>query len=205
MTPPIVAVPTDSDTTAHFLACHTLPLGIKMDALHPPHRVVARATCSLLEIGNKHFFITCAHVLNKLRELQTDYPDAQLAAYTTVPRFTELFGFTLVDSESKVLDVALFRGQEDRVEIPNRFFIPYNGSYLADPVIGEPLCIVGYPSENVEVTEGKANLNYMQLILPISSVSDRHLVLADETGQRRFQDFFEPHKKGVGLGGLSGS
>jgi len=111
----------------------------------------------------------------------------------------------LVDSESEILDVAIFRGQEDRVELPERSFIPYNGSYLADPVKGEYVCIVGYPSENVEVTEGRADLNYMQLIFPISSVSDRHIVLADETGKRRFRDFIEPQKMDVDLGGLSGS
>ena len=198
-------VPTDSAETAHFLACHTLPLGIKKDAQHAPHQVVARATCSLLEISKKHFFVTCAHVLDKFQEIQIEHPGAQLAAYTTVPHFTELYGFSLVDSESEILDVAIFRGQEDRVELPERSFIPYNGSYLADPVKGEYVCIVGYPSENVEVTEGRADLNYMQLIFPISSVSDRHIVLADETGQRRFRDFIEPQKMGVDLGGLSGS
>jgi hypothetical protein len=175
------AVSADSPEAAHFLACHTLPLGIKKDAGHPPHSVIARATCSLLEIGNKHFIVTCEHVLTKLQEIQSDYPNAQLTAYTTVPYFTELFGFRLVDSESEILDVAIFRGQEDRIELPERFFIPYFGSYLADPVIGDHVCIVGYPSENVKVVERRADLDYMQLILPISSVSDRHIVLADET------------------------
>ena len=198
-------IATDSAETAHFLACHTLPLGIKRDAQHAPHQVVARATCSLLEISKKHFFVTCAHVLDKLQEIQIEHPNALLAAYTTAPHFTELYGFSLVDSESEILDVAIFRGQGDTVELPERSFIPYNGSYLADPVKGEYVCIVGYPSENVEVTEGRADLNYMQLIFPISSVSDRHIVLADETGQRRFRDFIEPQKMGVDLGGLSGS
>src|ERR1700732_3542156 len=97
-------VPADSPETAHFLACHTLPLGIKKDARHAPYHVIARATCSLVEVDAKHFFITCAHVLDKLQEIQADYPNAQLAAYTTVPKFIELFGFRLVDSESKTLD-----------------------------------------------------------------------------------------------------
>src|SRR5262245_57717555 len=106
---------TDSPRTAHFLACRTLPLGIKKHANDPPHQVIARATFSLLDLWGRHHFVTCAHVLNKLEETQATYPDAQLAAYTTVPRFIELFGFRLIDSESKILDVAIFRGQEDRV------------------------------------------------------------------------------------------
>jgi hypothetical protein len=202
---PLERIPTDSPTTAHFLACHTLPLGIKKDATDRPHQVVARATFSLLEISAKRFFVTCAHVLDKFEEIQVEYPNAQLAAYTTIPHFTELFGFNLVDSESKILDVAIFRGLEDIIELPSRNFIPYKGSYLDDPGVGEYVCIVGYPRENVDVTEHKADLNYTQLILPISSVSDRHVVLADETGERKFHDFFEPENTSIDFGGLSGS
>jgi hypothetical protein len=198
-------LPTDSPETAHFLACHTLPLAIKENAAHRPHHVIARATFSLIEIGEKHFFVTCAHVLEKFQETQAKYPNAQLAAYTTIPFFTELFGFTAIDSELAILDVAVFRGQSDRVDLPGRTFIPYEGSYLANPIIGEYVCIVGYPRDNIEVTAMRAELNYMQLILPISSVSDRHVVLADETGERRFHDFFEPESTSIDLGGLSGS
>src|SRR6266404_8050853 len=166
MKPPFIAVPTNSDVTAHYLACHTLPLGIKEDAQHPPHQVISRATCSLLEIGRKHFFLTCAHVLNKFHEIQEAYPNAQLAAYTAAPHFIELSGFQLIDLESKVLDVAVLRGQEDRIHLPERFFIPFEVSYLVDPTVGEPVCIVGYPGENIEVTKGRAALDYIQIILP---------------------------------------
>jgi hypothetical protein len=124
-----------------------------------------------------------------------------LAAYTTVPYFTELFGFGLVDSDSKILDVAIFQGQEPRVELPGRFFIPYDRSYLSDPAINEPVIIVGYPGEIVEVGPQRADLNYMQIIFPISSVSDRHVVLANESGQRQYRDELFPEQTGVNLGG----
>jgi hypothetical protein len=205
MNPTTNAIPTDSEETAHFLACHTLPLGLKLDAEHKPDQVVNRATFSLVEIGGRHFFITCAHVLEKFAEIQAKYPNAQLAAYTTIPYFMELSGFHLVDSESKILDVAIFRWREDRVELPGRFFIPYAGSYLADPAKNEPVIIVGYPSDIVEVGPWRAELSYMQIIFPVSSVSDRHVVLANENGQRKFRDEFYPEQTGINLGGLSGS
>ena len=198
-------IPVESKETAHFLACHTLPLALKNHANDAPYQAVSRATFSLLEIGGSHFFVTGDHVHEKFQEIQAHSPDAQLTAYTTIPHFTEFSGFRLVDSDSKTLDVAIFRGQEDRVEIPGRFFIPYEGSYLSDPAKNEMVCIVGYASEDVEVGEGGAALNYMQLILPISSVSDRHVVLADETGQRILLDELTPEKTRIDLGGLSGS
>ena len=112
-------VRTDSAETAHFLACRTLPIGIKKDAQHAPHQVIARATCSLVEIGKKHFFVTCAHVIDKLQEIQIEHPNAQLAAYTTVPHFTELYGFSLVDSESEILDVAILEDRKIELNSPN--------------------------------------------------------------------------------------
>ena len=45
-------------------------------------------------MDGRHFFVTCAHVLEKFREMQVEYPNAQLAAYITVPYFTELLGFS---------------------------------------------------------------------------------------------------------------
>ena len=202
---PSSLIPADSAETAHFLACHTLPLGLKNDAADEPYEVVSRATFSLVEIGGRHFFVTCAHVFEKFQEMQADHPNAQLVAYTTIPKFTELFDFHLIDAESKVLDVAIFCGEEARVDLPGRYFIPYEGSYLADRAVSELVCIVGYPGENIEVVPGRADLNYMQLIFPASSVSDRQIVLADEEGNRIFRHFIEPETTQIGLGGLSGS
>jgi hypothetical protein len=192
-------VPADSPETARFLACHTLPLGLKKDARDKPWEVIHRATFSLLEVGGKHFFVTCAHVLEKFQEMQSSYPNPQLTAYTTIPKFTELFGFRLVDVERKILDVAVFCGQEDTVDLPARSFIPYKGSYLDDPAIGEPVCIVGYPSENIEVSDRRADLNYMQIIFRASSISDRQIVLADERGDESFATFLNPIRLRSGL------
>ena len=49
---------------------------------------------------------------------------------------------------------------------------------------------------------GRADLNYMQLIFPASSISDRQIVLADEDGNRIFRDFIEPETTQIGTGRL---
>src|SRR6267154_926435 len=129
------AIPVDSDEAAHFIACHTLPLAIKEDAAHPPYQVISRATFSLIEIAKQHYFVTSAHVYEKYLEVKAAHPGAQLAAYSTEPYFMELHGFRLIDWDSKNLDIAIFGGQENRVELPSRLFIPYEASYLTDPEI----------------------------------------------------------------------
>lgn len=95
---------------------------------------------------------------DKYLEVKARHANAQLAAYSTVPRFVELHGFCLIDYESKILDIAILSGQEDRVELPDRFFIPYERAYLADPKVGEMVCIVGYPSLDPRAAGAALNL-----------------------------------------------
>ena len=183
-----------------------MPLAIKRDLSLKPHDVVNRATFTLLEIGGRHFFLTSCHVLQAFNEIKRDNANAQLTAYGFVPRFNEYHGFTLVDFDETVLDVAIFRGLEEKITIPETRFIKYESSYLREPRIGELVCIVGYPGADVSVTaDGLADFGYTQIIFPISSLSERHLVLANETGERRLHDFKDGAVTQIDLGGLSGS
>ena len=102
--------------------------------------------------------------------------------------------------------MAIFRGLEERITIPGIRFIKYESSYLHDPHVGEMVCVVGYPSADVSVTpEGMADFGYTQIIFPISSVSERQLVLANETGGRHLHDFKNSAVTEIDFGGLSGS
>ena len=112
--------------------------------------------------------------------------------------------FRLVD-ESEALDVAVFCGLDDIVELPDHDFIDYRSSYLPDPRPGDPVTIVGYPGANVSITPAKADLGYMQIGFVASCVSDRRITLADESGQRKFTDYSAPPRPRISLGGLSGS
>ena len=200
------ALPIDHLTVADLLSSHTMPLAIKQDLALKPHHVVNRATFTLLEIGGRDFFLTSCHVLQKFKEIKHDNDNAQLVAYGFVPHFDEYHGFTLVDSEETVLDVAIFRGVAEKITIPGTRFIKYESSYLPEPQIGELVCVVGYPAADVSVkAEGSADFGYIQIIFPISSLSERQIVLANETGERRLHDFKNSAVTQIDLGGLSGS
>lgn len=151
-----ILVPAGSDLAATLLSKHTLPLGIKVKLTDLPWSGVERATFTLLWTGRRHVFLTCFHVLSRLREIQKQNPLAQIVAYlTSAPRLVELNGFTLLDHQ-QTLDVAIFGGREDIVELPGLQFVDYKSSYLADPMPGDPVSIVGYPGANVTVTYDKA-------------------------------------------------
>ena len=101
--------------------------------------------------------------------------------------------------------LATFRGIEDTVELPGMRFIDYASSYLPDPMPGEPVSIVGYPGANVAVSRDKADFGFMHIGYRASTVSERQIILANEHGDRHFFDYDDPARRGVALGGLSGS
>lgn len=204
-----VLIPAASDEAAGILSRYTLPLALKSRSANTPWDGAQRATFTLVQAGEMHVFITCFHVLKRLREMQEQDSSAQLVAYAIMkdgwPRgLAEFNTFRLVD-ESELLDVAVFCGLANTVELPNHDFIDYRSSYLADPKPDEGVAIVGYPGANVTLTPSLADLGYMQIGFTASSVSERRIILANERGQRRFTDYATPPRPRISLGGLSGS
>jgi hypothetical protein len=200
-----ILVPVNSEIAATLLSKHTLALGLKADSNDLPWEKTERATFTLLATGHRHLFITCFHVLNKLQEMQKKNPLAEIVAYMGFPPgLAELNGFTLLD-HSKRLDVGVFRGLEDTVELPGFHFIDYESSYLADPAVGEPVSIVGYPGANVAVTQKRADFGFMHIGLMASCVSEQRIILANEHGGRCFTHYDDPTCSRIPLGGLSGS
>jgi hypothetical protein len=204
-----ILIPAASDEAARILSRYTLPLGLKSRSVNTPWDGAERATFTLVQAGEMHVFITCFHVLSRLREMQKQDSSAQLVAYAVMkdgwPRgLAEFNTFRLVD-ESELLDVAVFCGLANTVELPDHDFIDYRSSYLADPKPDEGVTIIGYPGANVTMTPSLADLGYMQIGFTASCVSERRITLADERGQRRFTDYQNPPRPKISLGGLSGS
>lgn len=200
-----ILVPATSEVAATLLSKHTLPLGLKADSNNSPWDKTERANFTLLWTGQRHVFITCFHVLSRFQEMQKQNPSAKIVAYIDIfPSLAELHGFTLLDY-SKRLDVAVFRGLEDIVELPERQFIDFESSYLVDPVVGEPVSVVGYPGATVTLTPKKADLGFMHIGFMASCVSEQRIILANENGGWRFTDYDDPTRSSIALGGLSGS
>jgi hypothetical protein len=205
-------IPAMSDEAAAVMSRHTLSLAIKARRSDTPWVKAERGSFALVNAGTRDVFVTCFHVLEALREAWEKDPSALMVAYSAMEHhgrtmLAEYNTFELID-ESKSLDVAIFRGLLDRIlifDLPDRELIDYRASYLEDPKAGEPVMIVGYPGANVSLSPELADLGYMQIGYTASSVSDRYVVLANESGTRKFSDYSVPSRQGVSLGGLSGS
>ena len=132
-----VLIPAGLEEAARILARHTLALGVKTKAANTPFDWAERATFTLVQTGRRHVFVTCFHVLKRFRELQKEDASAQIVAYAIMQDrwmkgLAELNTFRLVD-ESEALDVAVFCGLDDFVELSDHDFIDYRSSYLPDP------------------------------------------------------------------------
>lgn len=201
-----ILIPAASTAAATLLAKHALPLGLKAASTDFPWDGSKRATFTLLKLPDRHVFVTCYHVLAALREMQSQNASAEMVAYlASAPCLIQLNGFTLIDSDQRSLDVAIFRGLEDVVDLPGMQFIDYASSYLPDPIPGEPVSIVGYPGATVAVTAERADFGFMHIGFRASSVSERQIKLANESGDRQFFDYEDPTRLRIALGGLSGS
>src|SRR6266446_845899 len=204
-----ILIPAGSDEAARILSRYTLPLALKSRSANTPWDGAERATFTLMQAGEMHVFVTCFHVLSRLRELQKQDSSAQIVAYAVMkdgwPQgLAEFNTFRLVD-ESELLDVAVFCGLANTVELPNHDFIDYRSSYLTDPKPDDGVTIVGYPGANITLTPRLADLGYMQIGFTASCVSERRIILANERGQRQFTDYQNPPRPKISLGGLSGS
>jgi hypothetical protein len=195
-----IPVPAGLEEAATSLSKYALPLGLKANSDDLPWAKTPRATFTRLWTGQKDVFSTCFHVLKKLREIQKTHPSADIVAYMAgSPGLAELNGFVLLDNSER-LDVAIFRGLNDIVELPGLRSIDYASSYLADPAPGEPVSIIGYPGATVAVTRKKAKFNFMHIGLIASCVSEHRITLANETGGRTFTRYDDPACSKIPLG-----
>jgi len=199
-------IPATSDEAANFLAKHILPLGLKGSSNLLPWDGAKRATLTLLRLRERNVFVTCFHVLEMLREMQKSESSAEMVAYlSSASGLIELKGYSLIDYNEHSLDVAIFKAAEDDVYLPGMKFIDYESSFLADPILGEGVYIVGYPAANVDVNPEVSIFGFMYICFRVSSVSERQVILANENGSWSFLDYDAPPRARIFLGGISGS
>jgi hypothetical protein len=161
-----------------------------------------------VKLRNRNVIVTCCHVWDELETIRRQWPTAELVGYflhAAEGSLVVLNRFELIDRDRKSLDVAVLGGTENEIFLPGALWVDYEKSYIEDPQPGEPILIVGYPGDNIRVSESKADFGHMLLGLCASSISDRQITLVNEHGTREYNDFDEPIRSGISFGGLSGS
>ena len=204
---PLDPFPANSEEAALYLSRYVLPLGIKANGEDLPWEKMNRGCFSLINTGERDVFVTCHHVFEHFENLLSENENAEIVAYAqNAPVLIELNGFTILDKNRAPLDVAIFIGREASVSVPGSQFFELQRPG-PDVKKGDPIMVVGYPAANVSVSHTFADFGIMQFLVRASSISDHRIVLANEFGDRIYNDFCDPprSREDVPLGALSGS
>jgi len=172
-----------------------------------PDEIIHNATMTFVDTGNALLCITSAHVYNKYMELRSGSPATVLAvtgAFGRRPVATD--NWELIDSETRNLDIAILRPPYPEMvsDLGKEWFHPADWP-PRPPKVGDLACLVGFPGAYRDSYRGNLYFKSVCVVDLITSVSYRHIVLADEN-LKRIIIRHHPEFKDLGsLAGMSGS
>ncbi len=174
---------------------------------HNPGEIIHSGTMSFIDTGNTLLCVTSGHVFSKYLELRSTNSETVLAvtgAYGTRPVATD--EWVLIDSDTSNLDIAILRPPD-----------PNLASYLgkvwfrsADwptrpPVVGDLACHLGFPGAYRQPRGDGLGLATVCVVDYVTSISDRHIVLANEELERVLIKHNPEFEDTGSLAGMSGS
>jgi hypothetical protein len=170
-----------------------------------PPTVDDNGTCAFIDTGEKKLLITAHHILAKFQDEKTRNPSAGLCV--CLGQQSVFLDFPIIiDEDESTLDVAV-------IEFPHlavlngcaKRYFPIRKWPIPTPVRGEVVTLVGFPGAFRFTHQSFGAFEPAGLGFVVSSVSDRSIVLADETGSRRTESRGLRKIDSIPFGGFSGA
>jgi hypothetical protein len=171
----------------------------------PPPTVDDNGTCAFVDTGEKKLLITAYHVLAKFRKEKARNAAAGLcvclgrqSVFLDSPR--------VLDEDESTLDLAVieFTHLENLSGQQKRYF-PIRKWPIPTAASGDAITLIGFPGAFRFTHPSFGAFEPAGLAFTVSSVSDRNIVLADETGTRRTKGGRLREDEGIPFGGFSGA
>ncbi len=196
--------------TNRDLLPHVVPLVLVKSKSATFEDIIHTASGALVYTGEKYLLVTCYHVWNKFREHMAEHPDALVAAVLGAGPATVVSSFPLSD-EAQALDISILdvTGSEFAKEVANRFATVPEWP-PARAVAGDSIVVIGFPGSDKKAVLDQAGVEAVQfsttsLMFVVTSVSDRHIVLADvENARREIKLSEDDMGPDFSFGGMSG-
>ena len=175
-----------------------------------PDNIFSNATMTLLDTGERKLFVTCYHVWEKFQKYKAE--DSGTLMLIGRGDGEELMHFNdaeYVDGDKDNLDIAIlsFPYLKEVEKGEKRFYKAKN--WPPENVSkGEVVGFLGYPGvgRGTHKTDRKGIFSGIGLWVDfVTSVSDRHSVIADEKNEREREVYINSFKESGALGGISGS
>ncbi len=172
-----------------------------------PEGVVKGGTVSLVDTGSRALLVTCAHVYDYFSDYRKSNPNALFVlAGGRGNNPVDITSAKLIDIERKSVDIAVLEPTSgfDPRSLDADFFQASTWP-PPRPQTGDLGFFIGYPGIHRKPSNRGLEIRSMPFNDFISSVSSRHLVFADEEGDRTVYIYIEGLKKYGSIGGVSGS
>jgi hypothetical protein len=179
---------------------HTVLLAIGQG--NPP-RVVNQASGMLLATDQADMLVTCGHLYDKFVELRGKDSTSRLAMSGAEGReFIDISTATVLgrDSDPDLATLAIPRFDANLAGKAHAHFTRWPIRRAERGMMGY---LIGYPGQLVIVTKESASKPLMEFARPVVSVSERHFVLHDESGDV-VQTYADNTPNVTELSGISG-
>lgn len=178
---------------------------VNLSTTAPPLTVDDNGTCAFIDTGEKQVLITAHHVLAKFRAEKARNPSAGLCVCLG-QQSVFLDSPIVIDEDESTLDVVV-------IEFPHlaalngcsKRYFPIQEWPIPMPVRGEAVTLVGFPGAFRFSHQSFGTFEPAGLGFVVSSVSDRSIVLADESGSRRTKSRGFRQIDSIPFGGFSGA
>jgi len=184
---------------------HCVPLFVLTNR-KDPSSAVSNGTGFLMDSAAGQFVITANHVWTAFEAARRQSPMAVLAATRGYGEECVEVRADLADSDEKHLDLAILRPSHPRLLVSSskEFYRPTLWPPSA-VIAGDVVCVVGFPGSLRSPTETDITFKLAAFVVSVTSVSDRHIVLADERNDRHSILVEVSNPDDLDVGGLSGA
>ena len=170
-----------------------------------PPSVDGSGSCALVDTGARKLLITADHVLAELYEKRKGNPEAVLCV--CLGSFSiSLTEPVVLDRDERVLDLAVIDfPQLDSVRGHQKRYFPIRQWPIPVAERSEAVTLVGFPGALRFAHRDFGAFEPAGLGFTVTSVSDRSIVLADESGTRKTEGLRFREDEDIPLGGFSGT
>jgi hypothetical protein len=189
--------------TRDNLLCYSTMIAIMRDD-DGERRLIDSGSGAFLNTGTAKFLVTNSHVYKGYLKYREEAPTTTLWIYGGQDRgFFEITYAVLLGRDDDC-DLATLSIPPEMVAALGKSYLPFDTTKSRRADTGMLTIMIGYAGKGPETAEGKIPLRLIQAGGVVASVSDRKIVIHDESGETIWlcpPERKPPHR----LGGISGS
>jgi hypothetical protein len=172
---------------SHGLSRFAAPIFVLPAPDAPLAQIAAYGTLTFIDTGQVKVWVTCSHVLTGMMEEAQKSADSIACVFLGPDHPVIYLDKIPVIDQSDRIDLAVLAVPFELSPQSDRIFYKVPRWPIPRATIGESVTVIGCPRSDLEIQPtGGATIGYSWFGFSVSSVSDRHFVMANERGDRSY-------------------